>query len=43
MAFSTEGYQVLLAIGPQMTAELDVMDLQLDHGTAQLASPAVPL
>ncbi len=42
MAIGAHCYEVLLDVSSGMTAELDVMDLQLDHGTTQLAPPAVP-
>ncbi len=41
MAGGTESYQVLFAVRTGMASELNVMDLQVPHASADLASPTV--
>jgi len=43
MAFSAQGHQVPFGVIPPKTTKLDVVNLQIPHAAANLASPAVPL
>jgi len=43
VAICAEGNQIVFGIFPRVTAKLLVMEFQVRHGTAELASPAVAL